>query len=218
MTDGFKLGIELEKNFYSNFARNVKAEISKKITKVIPRVAETIKSKIQQIVIVKITSSPEYAAIVGSGARGELGINEAASRMDAIIKTWAENIVVSVVPENITGLALIKIGVIQTDYSDVLALAEAELSYTSRRGQKNLEWLRWLLLEGDRAIVTDYEYSSKSRGGSRTGLGIMIKRRGGWKVPAAIAGTENDNFATRALSEIQDNIDIIVRQELTKVL
>ena len=46
----------------------------------------------------------------------------------------------------------------------------------------------------------------------------MVKRRGGWKVPAAIAGTENDNFATRALSEIQDNIDIIVRQELTKVL
>ena len=218
MTDGFKLGIELEKNFYSNFAQNVKAEISKKITKAIPRAVATIRSKIQQIVIVKITSSPEYAAIVGSRVRGELGINEAASRMDAIINAWAENIVVTIVPENITGLALIKIGIIQSDYADVLALAEAEMSYTSRRGQKSLEWLRWLLLEGGRAIVTSYEYSGGSRGGSRTGLGIMIKRRGGWKVPDAIAGTENDNFATRALSEIQDNIDIIVRQELTKVL
>ena len=137
--------------------------------------------------------------------------------MDAIINTWAENIVVTIVPENVTGLALIKIGIIQSDYADVLALAEAEMSYTSRKGQRSLEWLKWLLTEGGRAIVTSYEYSGESRAGSRTGLGIMVKRRGGWKVPEAIAGTENDNFATRALSEIQDNIDIIVRQELTKV-
>jgi len=93
------------------------------------------------------------------------------------------------------------------------------MSYVGRRGQKTLEWLRWLLLEGGKVIVSDYEYRQGSkRGGSRTGLGIMIKRRGGWKVPAAIAGIESDNFVTRALSEIQDNIDIIVRQELTKVL
>jgi hypothetical protein len=218
MSRGFKLSVELGSNFRSEFAKNVTAEISKQIVKKIPRAIESIKAKIQQIVIVKITSCPEYAAIVGSNVRGELGINEAAVRMDAIISEWASNIVVTLVPENVGGLALIKIGIIQSDYADVLDLAEAEMSYVSRRGQKTLEWLRWLLLEGGSVIVSNYEYSETRRGNSRTGLGIMIKRRGGWKVPAAIAGIESDNFVTRALSEIQDNIDIIVRQELTKVL
>jgi hypothetical protein len=219
MSRGFKLSVELGSNFRSEFAKNVTAEISKQIVKKIPRAIEAIKAKIQQIVIVKITSCPEYAAIVGSDVRGELGINEASSRMDAIINEWASNIVVTLVPENVGGLALIKIGIIQRDYADVLDLAEAEMSYVGRRGQKTLEWLRWLLLEGGSVIVSNYEYSGETRRGhSRTGLGIMIKRRGGWKVPAAIAGIESDNFVTRALSEIQDNIDIIVRQELTKVL
>ena len=219
MSRGFRLGVELGSKFYSEFSKNVKVEISKQVVKKVPRAIEAIKAKIQQIIIVKITSCPEYAAIVGSSVRGELGINEASSRMDAIISEWASNIVVTLVPENVAGLALIKIGIIQKDFEDVLSLAEAEMSYVSRSGQKTLEWLRWLLLEGGRVIVTDYEYSEKSRRGkSRTGLGIMIKRRGGWKVPAAIAGIESDNFVTRALSEIQDNIDIIVRQELTKVL
>jgi hypothetical protein len=47
----------------------------------------------------------------------------------------------------------------------------------------------------------------------------MVKRENAsWKVPAQAQGTANDNFATRALENIQDEIDVIVRREVTKVL
>ena len=47
----------------------------------------------------------------------------------------------------------------------------------------------------------------------------MIQRtNASWGVPAEFAGTANDNFATRALDGLNDDIDIIVRREIVKVV
>ena len=98
-------------------------------------------------------------------------------------------------------------------------MGEAVLTYSSRKGAKALEWLRWLLKEGNAVIVSQYDFAFKSTRSSRTGLGIMVKKRGGgWKVPSQYAGTDDDNFATRALADIAGDIDIVVRRELTKVI
>ena len=54
---------------------------------------------------------------------------------------------------------------------------------------------------------------------SVTRSGIMVSRESAaWSVPKAFAGTEGNNFATRALGTIQDEIDVIVRREITKVI
>jgi hypothetical protein len=220
MVGGFRLGVELEKGFYNKFLTNIKQEINKKLISVSAKAVPRIKSKLQTIVLQRITSSPEYAAIVGSGFRGELGLPDAGARVNAVVNQWAQNISVTFVPQKSAGqLGLINIGIIQDDYSDVLSLAEAELTYSGARGQKTLRWLDWLITRGSSIIVSDYEYKIDSRSSrSRTGLGIMVKRRGGWKIPAQLAGTENDNFATRALEGIEGEIQTIIRQELTKVL
>ena len=56
-------------------------------------------------------------------------------------------------------------------------------------------------------------------GWGRTGMGIMIKRESSaWSVPKAYAGTFNNNFATRALEGMQDEIDILIRREITKAI
>mgnify|MGYP003646261604 FL=1 len=101
-----------------------------------------------------------------------------------------------------------------------MSSAAAEFTAQNKRGQGTpLEWLKWLLLEGDRVIVANYRFEPSNKGTSRTGEGIMIKTRGGgWNVPPQFAGVDNDNFATRALEGIQDTIDYFVRQEITKGL
>ena len=222
MADGFRLGVELEKGFYSKFLANVKKEIDKKLISVSSRAIPQIETRLRAKVIERLTSSPEYAAIVGSGFRGELGLPDAAQRMDAVISQWANNISVTFIRQSGAGkLGMISIGIIQDDYSDVLSLAEAELSYSGFRGQKTLRWLDWLLTKGSGVIVADYQYKKVGSTGNarcRTGLGIMVERRGGWKIPAQLAGTESDNFATRSLEGIQGEIETIIRQELTKVL
>ena len=47
-------------------------------------------------------------------------------------------------------------------------------------------------------------------------MGIMIsKARGFWQVPPEFSGTSVDNFATRALENIEVTIDQIVEQVIT---
>ena len=75
-----------------------------------------------------------------------------------------------------------------------------------------------VILEGDKRIVTKYEFSSNPRG-SRTGMGIMVhKSRGFWQVPAEFSGTSVDNFATRALGNIESVIDKIVEKAVKGAL
>ena len=102
----------------------------------------------------------------------------------------------------------------RNDYSDVISVPEAV--FVTEKGVK-LEWLRWLLLEGDKRIVSNYFFKKSSRG--RAGGGIMAERQNAsWGVPSQFAGTENNNFATRALETINDEIDVLVRREIVKVL
>jgi len=79
-----------------------------------------------------------------------------------------------------------------------------------------IDWLRWLLHEGSGAIIRDYTFSSGFHRRSRTGLGIMVETGGSWQMPPEFAGTASDNFVLRALETIDQEIDNIVRQEITK--
>lgn len=209
--------IELDKDFSSRFHRDILNEINTKLMSALPAAITSIKKKLAESVRIRIMGSPEYAAITGGTFRGELGLPDGLERINAIIERWAESILVEYKKGKGGSLGSINIGILQSDWEDVLAMGEATLTYTSRKGAKSLEWLRWLLKEGNSVIVSRYEFVPRGKG-SRTGLGVMIKKRGGWKVPSQFAGTEEDNFATRALSSIAKDIDAVVRRELTKVL
>lgn len=87
--------------------------------------------------------------------------------------------------------------------SDLIGLPEAIV--TTEEGT-DLEWLRWLLMEGDEVIIMDYHIIFKA-GYGRSGQAIMVPA-GGWSVPAAFSGVENDNWITRTLNE-QPYIDRI---------
>jgi len=209
--------IGLDKDFSAQFNKAILREINNKLSVALPAAVNTIKKKLGEVVRGRIMASPEYAAIVGGRLRGELGLPNGAARINAIIERWAESISVRYIKGSGGRLGLIDIGILQSDWQDVLSLGEATLHYASRRGSKTLEWLRWLLKEGDAVIVSRYDFIPKTRG-SRTGLGIMVKRGSGWSVPSQYRGTEGDNFATRSLESIASDIDVVVRRELTKVL
>lgn len=211
--------IELDQDFASKFHKDIIREVNEKLFSAIPLAVNKIKQKLGNSIRARIMSSPEYAAISGGRFRGELGLPDGAMRINAIIERWAESVSVAYVKGKGGSLGTIDIGILQSDWQDVLAMGEAVLTYSSRKGAKALEWLRWLLKEGNAVIVSQYDFAFKSTRSSRTGLGIMVKKRGGgWKVPSQYAGTDDDNFATRALADIAGDIDIVVRRELTKVI
>lgn len=210
--------IRLPSDFAPKFKENVIREIVAKIKKVSPAVQEKIAGKIKKLVRMRLLETPEYQSIIAGKLRGELGIPDSSARIAAVVDTWVNGIEVKMKTGR-SPLLSIDIGVIKSDYGDVLSLVEATYTYSGRRGEGEIPWLEWLLLEGDRRIVNRYEFSSNITRGSRTGMGIMIsKKRGFWQVPPEYSGTEADNFATRALGNIETEIDHIVKQAIQGAL
>lgn len=201
--------IKLESGFASKFHRDVVREIINRIKREAENIKIAITDKIRTTVREGLVATPEYQSVVQGKLRAELGIPNSDVRIVSIVDTWVNNIIVKVKTSK-NPFLFIEIGMIQDDYGDVLSLPAAQYTYSSKRGGGTIPWLQWLLLEGDKRIVTKYEFSNNPRG-SRTGRGIMIaKAKGSWQVPPQFSGTAVDNFATRALDGIEHKIDKIV--------
>ena len=208
-----RFGIQLATDFESKFKKEVDKEISKRIKGSINIITESIEIALQTLVKIKLEGAPEVLSIAGGELRYQFGLVDGSSRIQNIIDMWADSIEVKYVTTagKFGGIA---ISMTDSVYSKALSMSEAE--FITEDGTP-LEWLRWLLLEGDTRIVNNYVFQSGRRG--RAGGGIMVSRRNAsWGVPAQFAGTENDNFATRALDGLNDDIDVIVRREITKVI
>jgi hypothetical protein len=205
--------IELDAGFESHFKKEIEKEVKLRLKSSINNITESIEIALQTLVKLRLYEAPEVDSLASGELRYQFGLIDGASRISNIIDMWAESVEVRYV-SGFGKLGGISISMGDNDYSKALSMSEAE--FTTEDGTP-LEWLRWLLLEGDTRIVNNYQFQSGRRG--RAGGGIMVSRQNSsWGVPSQFAGTDNNNFATRALESMQDEIDVIVRREITKVI
>ncbi len=213
--------LDLQSDFNSHFQKNVMDEISGQFNKNAIKINNAIKKRVQDTIRHMLILAPEVMELMGGSLQGQLGVTDPRGRLTAIVDTWVENIEVSTVTYKLNKegpLLAIQIRAIREDYSDVLSLPESSYESVTARGMFVIDWLRWLLLEGDKTIV-NYSFLPGNLRGSRTGLGIMVRKQGRrWSIPPQFRGTEQDNFATRALSDLDKHIGIIVRSELKRIL
>jgi len=215
----FSIKLQLEQGFAGKFKRDVTREIKEKLFSSIPKAIKKIQDRIQQEVKERLISSPVYDSLADGTLEGEFGLRDGAARISEIIDLWVDSISVKF-EAGAGSLGGISIGIFREGWSEVLSSTAAAFTVSNKKGKSvTLDWLRWLLIEGDAIIVANYQFDPSEEKSSRTGEGIMVRRKGGgWRVPSQFAGTDNDNFATRALEGIEQNIDMIVRQEITKGL
>jgi len=206
--------IRLDSDFSAKFNRDTTKEISKKIEMRSLSIQEKIANNIRQAVRDALTMAPEYREITGGVLRSELGIPDSSSRIAFVVDAWINGIFVRTKAGKSPFLS-IEIGMLQSDYGDVLSLPAAHYTYHSNKfGTVTIPWLKWLLIEGDRRIVANYEIAPNAAR-SRTGTVIMVRReRSAWQVPAQFSGTAANNFATRALEGMDKIIDHIVEKAI----
>ena len=210
----FSLSIKLDPKFPTSFHRHIVKEVFNVLKQNENNINEGIKKKLQETIMDMLFNSPAVSSLMGGKLQAELGVVSAESTMIEVIDTWMNNIHVSTKAGG-SPLLTINIGILTQGYGDVLSLPSSV--YQSAGGEM-IEWLRWLLLEGDKTIV-DYFFLPGNRSKSRTGLGIMVRKGGRrWSIPPEFRGTETDNFATRALENLNKALDRIVRVEINKVL
>jgi hypothetical protein len=83
-----------------------------------------------------------------------------------------------------------------------------------------IDWMDWLLNKGSQVVVNGFEtvFTVEYDANSRSGFGFMIPTGNSFRVDPKFAGTKDNNFLTRIVSDSLREIENIVKEEMNKVL
>lgn len=161
-----------------------------------------------------IVSAPEYSSIMSGKLKLEFGLPDSSTRLEQLMSFW-KFIDVEYSKARISGKKIsgsFAISMIKSDYSDVLSSSAAVLR--TEKGQ-DLNWLEWLLLFGDKTIIKEYNVQLGANPNSRTGGAIMrASSSGKWGVPSEFAGVATNNWITRAIDSVSDQINALLLKAL----
>lgn len=207
--------------------REIVKEAARILNLALDSVKPQIKEKVFELVNQRILASPEYASMQPGGTLyGQLGLVNINSAVAQIVRRIADSVQITsnVKPAGRYLSGQLSINILKDDYSDLLSLPLSK--FISEHGH-NVEWLKYLLLDGTQVIFANYFFIAFGRKGkvfhaSRTGEGIMRatgkSHRPRWRVPAEYAGTANDNWLTRALANLDQHISEIVSEDIIRRL
>ncbi len=186
--------------------------------------------KIREKVREALVGSRHHVSLLSGTLRAQFGIVEPSPLLHAIVDAVEASVGATIIQptgENFGGL---EFGAFRADFSDAMNSGAATYKTSGSRrfpGGVSLPWLEWLLFEGDRVVIPNYDilvagaappagYANRkvSRfSASRTGGAIMVSRNyvgrsrhhaaqgrtgPGWRVPPEYAGTTSHNWLTEA--------------------
>jgi hypothetical protein len=173
----------------------------------------TLKRELPEIVRASIVNTPEYESIMNGKLKYEFGIPDPSSKLAGLLDIWSNNIQVQYMKPSIIGSKIkgfFSANMIRIDFADVL-YTDYALVIDNLRGY-NLPWLEWLLLEGNRIIVSKHIVSMRPSVYSRTGNAVMIESKKSWRVPSEFSGTIGDNWITRSLDSAEGAIEDLLQR------
>ena len=205
----------------SDFEKIVISAINEAFANAIKASVDSIKKNLETLVYDGINDCPELTELRGGTLRGEMGLtsSEAREASENISRAVSQSILVEQKKTSAKkGVGGLNIYVQPSSFGNVLGIENASITYYSKKNKTPvvLDWLSWLLKEGDRIIVSSFDFDLEA-GRGRTGLGKM-KKGGSWRVSPQYAGTEDDNFITRALGSraLQGSMASIIEKAIKK--
>ena len=195
------------------FEKLVLDSINKQFSKAVEKSILSIQEGVKVLVYDGIYNCNEMESLRGDSLRSELGLTPAQGERAS--ENIADAVSESVIAEQQkTGLVLY---IQPASFQNVLSISGSSISYLSKTYKQNvtLEWLDWLINRGDEIIVGNFSFDPSGKG--RAGSGRM-KKGGSWRVSPRYAGTESDNFITRALQNdsLQEEMAVVIEKTIKK--
>lgn len=207
MSNNLRLSIDILESD-TVIAKKILGILAKKLNKKLVKSFDQLQDQIKSIIINSLKNQPEYSSLLGGQLQYEFGIPDPSSRLNSIINTLEQSMIARLNKVIVSGYQLkggFSIEFIKSDYNDILSLPDA--SFVTEKGSK-LEWLNWLLLQGDSSIVIGYSFILGGFKFSRTGGGVMRSNNSGfWRVPPQFAGTQDNNWIIRGILAAESDIN-----------
>lgn len=200
----------------STIEKKILSACVKELNIAFPKAVHGIESDIQNRIKTIFVDSPEFKALTENNGllRYSFGLpqSDAIIACDAILNELANSIHVEFKQFRVAGNKVnggIRVYGFLADFSDILGLPTS--STTTLKGDQ-LDWLEWLLIEGDKVIISDHNMVlGNNFPTSRSGGAVMIKVNGSaWRVPPQYSGTKNNNWITRALDDAASFVEALI--------
>lgn len=205
-------------------------QITAQAQQFLKKVSVSVRAPILQVIGEAVEASPEYASLQNGILREDFGIAQSGPALAGIVQAIKQSCQIEVYGASSSNLGGIRVSVIKSDFSDVLSVEGTSYTSTSRRGSHLIPWLSWLLFEGDKIILADFQvdYNADSRPQSRTGRAIMVERPkpgskkaagsfAPFRVRPEFAGTQESNWLIRAVEPVMTKILAVIQKEMTNV-
>jgi len=161
------------------------------------------KDKMRQYIAEAIQRCELYQAVhSGEQVYFELGTIDSPVILDELILVLQDSVSASNLFVRKYGDFLrinLNIVAIRGDFNDALGIPGAEYDSTNKHGKiSKIKWMEWLLKSPP--YIQRFNVLFRSTSSSRTGGAIMVEGMGDWEL-VEFAGTLDDNFVTRAMSD-----------------
>lgn len=215
--------VYLKEDFFE-FQKKLLTAIGEKVNKAVLRALPEIKRQVAQSTGEIFRNTETYRSLSDGRLAGHFGfhIGNGKKKAEAVIRAVENSIqtrFLRITPRGRYFDGGLKLFMVKSDLSEILNISEA-IVITPENGHA-LPWLEWLLLEGDRIIISDHVFNPRT-GSGRSTQGFMMKNSGVWRVPPEYSGTIRDNWLTRVFlrdrQRIADRYGEIIHREISRVL
>lgn len=202
--------LETNAQIFDSIMSGMRDVLDNAIRKSIPRISNEIK----QIMTDALMSEPEYASLISGKLKADFGIRDS-SMVNQIVSQLSDTITVSSKPVSIKsngltgGLTLQMIP--STDFGGIIY---QNIAQTQDDKGYSLPWLEWLLLQSNNTIIKNYEVKYGSSPYSRSGMALMVESNSDWRVPPEFAGSQNNNWTTRAIEKLESPIYALIKNTI----
>lgn len=186
------------------------------------RVSAQINADIRLVLRQKLYSSDTVFNLIFGKLQLDFGLTDDVARQVVyeIVEAVVNQVVVDYDP-NGKDLVTLRVTVNPPPIAQLLLIRNASYTSINAAGEASeVPWLKWLLTRGTQVVVKGYnvKYGDYRRlGHSRTKQAIMIKTYSDpFRVDPEFAGTEDDNFITRAILAATPEIQDIVYKRVTQ--
>ena len=201
-----KFSIVLEDD--ASIQKKINAALAKAINKSLPKVASSIERDVRPIIRQALLDSPEIRSLSGGSLKYEFGLTS--DPTFDIVEAVASTIQVDFLKVNAKLSGGIRLVMQPSNFSNLLSLPSAQQPIESGG---SIPWLNWLLNLGDSIIIADFGVNF-GPGKGRTGGANMTGSFAPYKVDSRFSGTPDNNFITRAVSQVSSQI----RQAIVRAL
>jgi hypothetical protein len=199
------------------FRKKVNEAISDFLNRTINRKMGTMIREIRQLIPSWIESQPEMIELSSNEQPGSLAAQfglpkgtgkDVVNKISSAVRNSLAIRITKINKKDLSGG--IEFNLMSATFEELLSLKEGHVI----EDEIDLHWLDWLLNRGYETIVTGYRF--KISEGGRSGGGVMTKGNI-WRVPTQYAGSPEDNFITRALTNpiVEKQIQTILEKNIT---